>query len=111
MFVVIVASDSIAEAGSVPTNESTYRSDQSPLDRAYLYSWDVKAFLHRSGMEQVDNFTRLVLVHRVLVLVLVLVASVLVLVLVLVSEVLVLVLVLQPTVLETPLKFPAKCCQ
>jgi len=42
VFVVIVASDSIAEAGSVHTNESTYRSDQSPLGRAYLYSWDLK---------------------------------------------------------------------
>jgi len=42
VFVVIVASDSIAEAGSVHTNESTYRTDQSPLDRAYLYSWDLK---------------------------------------------------------------------
>ena len=45
MFVVIVTSDSIAEAGSVHTNESTYRLDQSPLDRAYLYSWDIKVLL------------------------------------------------------------------
>ena len=55
VFVVIVASDSIAEAGSVPTNESTYRSDQSPLDRAYLYSWDIKVLLAsiRDGEEAV----------------------------------------------------------
>ena len=45
VFVVIVASDSIAEAGSVHTNGSTYRIDQSPLDRAHLYSWDITVLL------------------------------------------------------------------
>ena len=54
---MIVASDSIAEAGSVHTNESTYRSDQSPLDRVHLYSWDLKDRLAsvtvlEEGMEQ-----------------------------------------------------------